>query len=334
MQSIHEINVDLRHAMNFRQLDLNLLRVLCAVHRCGSVTAAGRQLALSQPATSNALARLRRSFDDALFVRSPNGLHPTPLAQRIVPAVAAHLHDLEAELAAGDHFDPASSRVHWRLSMSDLGEMMFLPPLARALRSEAPACQVSNVAVDAAQVSAALQAREIDLAIGILLPEHRGIASEPLFHEHFVAITGPDWRPASGRAGKGLSTRQLASAALAVAAPTATFHGSVEQMLTRLKLSDRTVVHVRHYGALPELVSCTDLLAIVPQMFADSLASRFAVRVWELPGHGPQYDVRMMWHRGASNDSAQGWLRDRVRRMFARSAAPAPQARRRAHGTA
>jgi DNA-binding transcriptional LysR family regulator len=77
--------------MNFRQLDLNLLRVLCAVHRSGSVTEAGRQLALSQPATSNALARLRRFFDDALFVRSPSGLHPTRLAQRIAPAVAAHL---------------------------------------------------------------------------------------------------------------------------------------------------------------------------------------------------------------------------------------------------
>ena len=84
--------------MNFRQLDLNLLRVLCAIHRSGSVTEAGRQLAISQPATSNALARLRRNFDDALFVRSPSGLHPTRLAQRIAPLVAAHLRDLEAAL--------------------------------------------------------------------------------------------------------------------------------------------------------------------------------------------------------------------------------------------
>jgi hypothetical protein len=62
--------------MNFRQLDLNLLRVLCAIHRTGSVTEAGQQLALSQSATSNALARLRHCFGDALFVRSPSGLHP------------------------------------------------------------------------------------------------------------------------------------------------------------------------------------------------------------------------------------------------------------------
>ncbi|OGA99389.1 MAG: LysR family transcriptional regulator [Burkholderiales bacterium RIFCSPHIGHO2_12_FULL_69_20] len=304
--------------MNFRQLDLNLLRVLCAVQRTGSVTEAGRQLAMSQPAVSNALARLRRSLDDALFVRSPTGLHPTRLAQRVVPEVTAHLRDLEALLCRGESFDPATADVHWRLSLSDLGEMMFLPPLAAALRTESPHCRVSNVAVDATRVSAALEARDIDLAIGILLPEHAGIASESLFHEHFVAITGSHWRPAVGRTGKSLTTQQLAHASLAVAAPTATFHGSVESMLTRLKLSDRAVVRARHYGALPELVTCTDLMAIVPQMFASSLATRYDVRVWELPGHGPHYNVRMVWHESAAKDAAHAWLREWVRRLFAR----------------
>src|SRR5450631_1225701 len=203
MPSIHGTDV-----MNFRQLDLNLLRVLCAVHRTGSVTEAARQLALSQPATSNALARLRSCFGDALFVRSPSGLHPTRLAQRVVPVVAAHLRDLETLLASGETFDPATGQVHWRLSLSDLGEMMFLPPLAQALLRESPSTQVSNVSVAAALVSAALEARDIDLAIGILLPEHSGIASESLFHENFVAITARQWRPAVGRPGKNQSARQ------------------------------------------------------------------------------------------------------------------------------
>ncbi len=312
--------------MNFRQLDLNLLRVLCAVYRSGSVTVAARQLALSQPATSNALARLRHVFDDALFVRAPDGLHPTRLAQRIAPQVLSHLQGLESALASVDSFDAASGEVHWRLSLSDLGELLFLPPLAQALRRDSPRSQVSNVSVDSAQVSAALQAREIDLAIGILQTEHGGVASESLFHEHFVAITGAHWRPAVGRAGNSLTAPQLARAALAVAAPAATFHGSVETMLTRLKLGDHAVVRTRHYGALPELVTRTDLLAIVPQMFADTLAPRYAVRVWELPGHGPSYDVRMLWHQSASHDAAHSWLRARVRRLFARSGGVAPRA--------
>lgn len=107
--------------MNFRQLDLNLLRVLCAIYRSGSVTEAGRMLSLSQPATSNALARLRTFFDDELFVRSPRGLHPTRKAQRIVPALLTQLQVLEETVVSVEGFEPASSSVRWRLSLSDLG---------------------------------------------------------------------------------------------------------------------------------------------------------------------------------------------------------------------
>lgn len=304
--------------MNFRQLDLNLLRVLCAVYRLGSVTAAGRQLALSQPATSNALARLRTFFGDELFVRSTRGLHPTRMAQRIVPAVMEQLLLLESTVTSTEGFEAVSSHAHWRLSLSDLGEIMFLPPLAQALRAQSPRSQVSNVAVDALQVGSALDAHDIDLAIGILGPSHSSIAAELLFQENFVAITASNWRPASGRVGSSLSARQLASASLAVASPAATFHGSVELMLTKLKLNDRTVLRARHYGALPELVTRSDLMAIVPLMYAKSLAPRYDVRIWELPDHGPRYDVSMVWHQTATNDLAHTWLRSVVRDLFQR----------------
>jgi DNA-binding transcriptional LysR family regulator len=304
--------------MNFRQLDLNLLRVLCAVYRLGSVTAAGHQLALSQPATSNALARLRAFFGDELFVRSPHGLHPTRMAQRIVPTVIAQLHLLETTVMSTDSFEAASSNVHWRLSLSDLGEMMFLPPLAQALRAQSPRSQVSNVSVDALQVSSALDAHDIDLAIGILGPRHSSISVELLFQENFVAITGSGWRPGCGRVGASLSARQLATASLAVASPSATYHGSVELMLTKLKLNDRTVLRARHYGALPELVTRSDLMAIVPLMYANSLAPRYDVRIWELPDHGPRYDVSMVWHQTATSDLAHSWLRCMVRDLFQR----------------
>jgi DNA-binding transcriptional LysR family regulator len=304
--------------MNFRHLDLNLLRVLAAVYRSGSVTAASRQLALSQPATSNALARLREFFGDDLFVRSPRGLHPTRAAQRLGPAVIAHLQALEATVLSAEAFDPATSSEHWRLSLSDLGEILFLPPLAQVLRREAPNCQLSNVAVAAEQVATALEARDIDLAIGILAACHRGIAGEALFHERFVGITARDWRPPGGRIGKALTAKQLAGAALAVAAPTATVHGSVEARLKQLKLSGRAVLHARHFGALPELVARTDLLAIVPKMFAESLAPRYAVRIWDLPDVAPSYEVRMLWHASVTGDAAHAWLRDAVRRLFQR----------------
>jgi len=304
--------------MNFRQLDLNLLRVLCAIYRFGSVTEAGRQLALSQPATSNALSRLRTIFDDPLFVRSPSGLHPTRKAQRIVPAVIEQLHLLENTVTSAEEFEPASSHAHWRLSLSDLGEMMFLPPLAQELRAQSPGSHISNFSVAASDVNAALDAHEVDLAIGILDSSRSSIASELLFQENFVAITASQWRPARWRSGTSLSSRQLAEVSLAVASPAATYHGSVDLMLAELQLNDRIVLRARHYGALPELVTRTDLMAIVPLMYADSLAPRYDVRIWDLPEHGSRYDVRMLWQQSAGPDLAHSWLRAVVRKLFQR----------------
>jgi DNA-binding transcriptional LysR family regulator len=310
--------------MNFRQLDLNLLRVLTAIHRTGSVTAAGKALSLSQPATSNALARLRDHFQDDLFVRSPTGLQATRLCDRLAPEVQAQLQLLEATVTVRDAFDPAQSDIRWRLSLSDLGEMMFLPPLAAALRQQAPHAHLTNISVAAKDVPAALESRDIDFAIGILQPQHRGVRADLLFREHYVAMTSPRWRPASGKSGRTLSARQLAEASLVVAAPTATFHGSVEQMLQRLKLSDRVVIRARHFGALPELALNTDLLTIVPQMYAANVGQRLDMRVWELPrAAAPRYEVRLVWHASTAKDPAHQWIRAQVHRLFGRTPAGA-----------
>jgi DNA-binding transcriptional LysR family regulator len=307
--------------MNFRQLDLNLLRVLAAIHRTRSVTAAGKTLALSQSATSNALARLRHFFNDELFVRSPAGLQPTRLCETVAPAVLAQLRMLESVVTGQEDFDPLTSNMHWKLSLSDLGEMMFLPPLAAALRAQAPSAHLSNISVAAADVATALESREIDCAVGILQPRHRGIRAELLFREQYVAITAPQWRPAVGRAGKALSKEQLATAALVVASPTATFHSSVEQMLARMKLSDRIVLRARHFGALPELALSTDLLAIVPEMYAVNLRLRYDFRVWCLP-NAPFYDVRLVWHASTARDPAHQWMRALLHQLFGRPVGP------------
>lgn len=303
--------------MNFRQLDLNLLRVLAAIHRTGSVTKAGKTLSLSQPATSNALARLREFFGDELFVRAPSGLKPTRLCEQMAPAVFAQLLALQTLVTGHENFEPAHSAMHWQLSLSDLGEMLFLPALAGAMRGQAPAARLSNVSVAANDVASALEAREIDLAIGILQPRHRGIRTELLFREQYVAVAAPEWRPVSGRSGATLTIQQLAEASFVVASPTATFHGSVEQMLVRMKLEDRIVLRARHFGALPDLALTSDLLSIVPEMYARNLRERYAFRVWGIPG-APTYEVRLVWHSSTDRDPAHQWMRELVYKLFKR----------------
>ena len=303
--------------MNFRQLDLNLLRVLVAIHRTGSVTLAGKSLALSQPATSNALARLRNYFEDELFVRAPSGLKPTRLCEQLATDVHEQLISMESILVGRQEFDPARTEVHWKISLSDLGEMMFLPRLAAALRAEAPKARLSNISVNAAQVTAALESREIDFALGILAPEHRGIRSELLFHERYMAVTSLGWKPLSGKSGKTLSSEQLRQSGFAVASPTATFHGSVEKMLAKMKLEDRIVLRSRHFSALPDIAMQTDLIAVIPEMFVRELQLRQDLRIWDITD-APVYEVRMVWHKSTDKDSRHMWVRNLVCKLFQR----------------
>ena len=295
----------------FERLDLNLLRVLVAIDRCRSVTEAGRLLSLSQPATSNALSRLRRAFDDQLYVRAPGGLVATPLAERLAPAAARQLEALEQALSEPTQFDPWHSRLTWRLSLSDLGEMMFLPRIAAAVFRLAPQSQLSNAAVPAALVGDALARREVDLAIGILNPAQRGVRSAVLFRETYVALAGPDAPPAwRERAG-------FAAASLVVASPPATFHQGIEQSLVRHRLGDRIAIRARHYAAIPDLVRSAGLVAIVPELFARQACERQPLASWPVPLRLPVFEIRMVWHEATERDPARKWLRDQVRSLFA-----------------
>lgn len=303
--------------MNFQQLDLNLLRVLSAIYRTGSVTAASQALNLSQPATSNALARLRSALGDELFVRTPVGLRPTQWCEQLAPAIAAHLLDLETLFTRRDGFDPAQSDLPWRVSLSDLGEILFMPRLAAALREQAPGATLSNVSVAAQQVSAALEARDIDMAIGILQAQHRTIRRERLFREEYVALSASTWKPSGRVRQHTLDLAQLSQARFAVVSPLATFHGSVESMLARMRLQDRIALRVRHFGAVADLVRSTDLLAVIPEMYARDLTGQDNLQVHRIQD-APTYEVHLLWHRSRDHDPAHAWMRALVKQLFHR----------------
>jgi DNA-binding transcriptional LysR family regulator len=214
-------------------------------------------------------------------------------------------------------FNAQSSHRHWRLSLSDLGEILFLPRLASALRQESPQASLSNVSVDASQVAAALESRDIDMAIGILKPQHRGIRSQLLFKERYMAISSKDWSPTPRGRGRTLSPAQLAQAHFLVVSPTATFHGSVEKMLAGMKLQDRILVRPRHFGAIAELAQNTDLLCIVPEMYARELSQRVQLQMWTIED-APAYEVNLVWHSSTEQDSDQQWMRGVIERLFRR----------------
>ena len=130
--------------MNLSKVDLNLFVVFDAIYTEGNLTRAGQIIGITQPAVSNALARLRESFNDPLFVRTAQGMVPTPMAQNIISPVRSALALLRVSVQESRTFNPLQANKTFRISMTDLSEAVILPPLFQRLRRHAPAVVVES----------------------------------------------------------------------------------------------------------------------------------------------------------------------------------------------
>jgi DNA-binding transcriptional LysR family regulator len=179
-------------AMNVQDVDLNLLRVFDAVLHEKGVTPAAARLGLTQPAVSNALARLRKLFGDALFVRTPRGVDATPFARELAEPVRQALALLESALAHGPGFDPATSTRAFRFYMSDLGQIEFLPPLVERVQRDAPGVRLEAVALEIEDIADALAAGALDVAIGFLPGLAAPVRRRALFRDPYVCLMRQD----------------------------------------------------------------------------------------------------------------------------------------------
>ena len=295
--------------MTSGSLDLNLLRVFVEVYDARGVSAAAERLHLSQPAVSNALARLRSALGDALFVRTAKGFVPTGYAERIAPAVRDALARLADELGRAAVFEPARSSRWFRLAMTDAGELVFVPKLVAALARRAPGVRLQIVPLAFEAVAEVLADGTVDAAIGPLpLGEPGELRARRLFSERYVGLVrkgGALHRAA--RAGR-LPAATLRRAPLAVVMQPGTLHSAVAQAVAAHGLDGHVIARVPHFVALPPLVAGYDALAIMPSEIAAIFERRGEGVAVEAPLGLPVYDVSIAWHRRYDRDPALAWF--------------------------
>jgi DNA-binding transcriptional LysR family regulator len=174
--------------MDLTRNDLNLLIALEALLAERSVTGAARRLGLSQPATSDALRRLRVLFGDELFVRSAGAMQPTPRALLLAPGIMAALGDLRATLGAELAFDPRGAAQTFTVAATDYIAHVLLPDLVADLRTEAPGADLHVVGYDKDEVDRMLARGEVDIALGVFPVPPEAAVKTGLFDEHFVGL--------------------------------------------------------------------------------------------------------------------------------------------------
>jgi DNA-binding transcriptional LysR family regulator len=292
--------------------DLNLLRVFLAISDLRSLTAAGDRLGLTQPAVSHALRRLRTLFDDPLFVRTPAGMVPTDAAARLRAPLMQAFGIIGTAMQQLATFEPATAERVFRVSMSDMSEFYFLPPLLAKLDASARGIRIEIVNVSVDSVSAAMRGGEIDLAIGYVPGLDPGCVSNTLFFDEHVCLVR-----ASHPLRKRKPTREdLARLRYVYASSNATGHRMVEQWLEKLNLRRDIAVRLPHFVVAPEIVQHTDLAVIFPRSIAQRFNRTRAFRILPLPFALPPIEIQVHSHVQFAADPGIAWLRNCICDMF------------------
>ena len=300
---------------DLRSIDLNLLVVFQHLLEDANLSAVARRLGRSQPAISNALRRLRETLGDELFVRTPQGMLPTPYAEHLAGPLAEALSMLAQTLESRPDFDPHASTRRFRIAMSDVGEIHFMPHLMNLCLRRAPGVRIESARLSGEALQRELDAGHVDLALGPFNDLCGGVMQRLLFRQGYATL----FRKGHPRAGAGMSLKAFrAERHLRVthAAP----YGQIEHWLEKAGVALGDHFSVPHFTAVPYIVSSTDLLATVPRRLADDAAARFGLQ-WLTPSlRMPALQTYLYWHRRFHRDGGNQWLRELIVGAFAQRA--------------
>jgi len=299
--------------MELARLDLNLLLVFHHLLREKRVSAVATVLGMSQPAVSSALGRLRASLGDELFLRTQRGMAPTPYALQLAEPVATALDGLQQALNVRASFDPPSSERSFTLAMTDVGEMYFLPVLMDTLAQAAPGVTLNVVAVTSASLRDDMASGRTDLALGLLPQLQAGYFQQALFRQPYMCLMRQGHPLATADA---LTLLDFAAASHVRVIAAGTGHGRVDEALERQGLHRRIRLTVPNYVALGDVLSHSDLIATVPERFAQRVTGPFDLTTRPLPLHMEGSVIHQFWHARLHKDPGHQWLRELVAQCF------------------
>ncbi|WP_321904947.1 LysR family transcriptional regulator [Paraburkholderia tropica] len=294
--------------MSLTKIDLNLFIVFEAVYRTRNLTRAAELLFITQPAVSNALARMRKTFGDQLFVSTSAGMMPTPVSENIIGRVREALQLLDSSTHAGEQFDPATSQRTFRLSMNDLTEALLLPALEEVLQRQAPGIRIESYFTTRREVPEALASGAVNLAIDAPLIDDPQLEQQALGQDRYACLL----RKEHPFTKKKLTLDDYLRLGHIHVSSRRQGPGLVDTELNKLGLRRTIQTRVQHYLVAPLIAMRTDLVLTAPL----ALLRRYDARIIALPFELPELESHGYWHRSVSGDPAHRWLREQIGRLM------------------
>lgn len=302
--------------MNFRSLDLNLLRIFDSLMAEGSLTRAAETLAITQPAASHALKRLNEWFGEPLFVRTASGMKPTARAEALWPPVRNALGELEQALAP-NRFDPRRDRQQFKLTMSDAASAVLAPAMVAAMQAEAVLSDLRLSPLATRDPRQLLQDGQTDLAIGyfpgvgsLVASDRAAFSHRPLHQSGFVCVM----RQHHPLADKPLTLDSYCDADHLLISLVGRSRGTVDEVLAAMGRTRRVMLTANHYQTAGRVLVQSDLLTVMPASLLPAAGNREQLVTRPLPFELPPLAVEMMWLARRDAEPAHRWLRELVQR--------------------
>jgi len=297
--------------LNIRNFDLNLLVIFDALMRERNVSRVAEKLALSQPAISNALNRLRALLDDQLLVRTAQGMQPTALALELEGPIREAIQQIEQTLTGRHQFDPATSKVRFRIATTDYAELALMPKLLSYMREQAPGIEFDILDLPPETPTRALEDGELDLCIGRFGELPPRIRRTAFLKEHLVVACDQNHA--------GVTELLDLDAFLALRhiwVSGGQRRGVVDMWLDENDLERDVVMVTPNYLGAPHLVIGSDLAVVLPKRMADEYASLLPIKCVPLPLPIPPFDVDILTSALRNEDAALQWLISTLQQQF------------------
>jgi DNA-binding transcriptional LysR family regulator len=297
-------------------LDLNLLHVFHVVYRERSVSQAASILSVSQSAVSHALGRLRLRLGGPLFEQQGRGLVPTPMADRLAPAVSAALTGLEEALAGRQDFDPQRDLGHLTLAMPSQLEPLLFPKLVEKIAQKSPRAILHSVRLEYARMKKDLENGVIDAAVDASVPNDPELSAECLFEDTLRVIAAP------GRL-KGLDRATYLGARHVAVSSRSRGPSLVDVLLIKEGLRRNIAVRCQRYETALRIAVSSDLLLTLGTRHAELLGRSISRNVASVDISLPSYRVYLHWAMRRDHDPTMLWIRSALREICSAIADPA-----------
>jgi DNA-binding transcriptional LysR family regulator len=292
-------------------LDLRILTIVNELSKTRSVSQAAQNLEISQSTVSMSLARLRRHFKDPLFVRTSEGMEPTPRMSELSDMLERAELLLETALSHETNFDPSVSERTFYLGTTEIIRATALPALVRRLRTTAPRIRVDVQDINI-ETPRQLESGRLDVAVGIVPAMGSGFCLQRLFKERFVCAV----RTNHPRIHAALTLQQFEQEPHLGVTTLGCGIDVVEKALDGGNIVRNVRWRVSGSLGISSLLTSTDCLAIVPEQLGNMLANMGRIKLLAPPFELPQCHIAQHWHERYAHDPGLKWFRQVISDLF------------------